>query len=110
MRVWSVGHSTHTLNRFVALLTAHGIALVADIRAEPRSRRHPWFHSDALAQRLPDHGVACLHLSCLAGWRRVVDLAWGERIQRGGIALEMLAHQRRHRSGGSRRASSRDRH
>jgi hypothetical protein len=43
MRVWTVGHSTHTLDRFVALLTAHGIALVADIRAGPRSRRHPWF-------------------------------------------------------------------
>jgi hypothetical protein len=43
MRVWTVGHSTHTLDRFVALLTAHGIALVADIRAVPRSRFHPWF-------------------------------------------------------------------
>jgi uncharacterized protein (DUF488 family) len=71
MRVWSVGHSTHTLNGFLELLTAHGIALVADIRAVPRSRRHPWFHSDALAQSLPDHGVAYLHLSRLAGWRRV---------------------------------------
>jgi uncharacterized protein (DUF488 family) len=66
MRVWSVGHSTHTLDGFVALLTAHGIALVADIRAVPRSRRHPWFHSDALVQSLPDHAAGLAQLRELA--------------------------------------------
>ena len=40
MRVWTVGHSTHSIDAFVALLVAHDIAQVADI---------PHFHIDALA-------------------------------------------------------------
>src|SRR5687768_2599117 len=69
-RAWTVGHSTHTPDRFVALLAAHGIALVADIRALPKSRRHPHLDSGALAGRLPERGVAYVHLPRLGGWRR----------------------------------------
>jgi uncharacterized protein (DUF488 family) len=69
MKVWTVGHSTHPLDAFVALLIAHDIAQVADIRTVPRSRRHPHFDSDALARSLPERGVAYVHLSSLGGWR-----------------------------------------
>ena len=70
MRVWTIGHSTHTLDRFATLLAAHEIALLADIRTVPKSRRHPHFHTDALARSLPDRGVAYLHVPRLGGWRR----------------------------------------
>jgi uncharacterized protein (DUF488 family) len=70
MRVWTVGHSTHTLDAFMALLAAHGIALLADIRTVPKSRCHPHFHADALARSLPTRGVAYVHLPRLGGWRR----------------------------------------
>jgi len=70
MTVWSVGHSTHTLDGFVALLTAHDIARLADVRTVPWSRRHPQFRADSLARALPDRGVAYLHLPQLGGWRR----------------------------------------
>lgn len=53
MTVWSLGHSTHTLDRFVSLLAKHGITQLADIRALPRSHRHPQFHAEALARNLP---------------------------------------------------------
>ena len=52
MKIWTVGHSTHRFDTFVELLTEHGIALLADIRTVPKSRRHPHFDTDALAQSL----------------------------------------------------------
>ena len=69
MRVWTVGHSTHAIDAFVALLAAHDIAQVADVRTVPKSRRHPHFHAEALARTLPDSGVAYVHLPRLGGWR-----------------------------------------
>ena len=39
--LWTIGHSTHTLEAFVALLRHHGIEGVVDVRAFPGSRRHP---------------------------------------------------------------------
>jgi uncharacterized protein (DUF488 family) len=65
-----VGHSTHTFDAFVALLTRHGVALVADIRLVPQSRRHPQFRADALSQNLPTEGIAYSHIPGLGGWRR----------------------------------------
>jgi uncharacterized protein (DUF488 family) len=41
--IFTVGHSTHSLEAFVALLQVHGVEVVADVRAYPRSRRHPHF-------------------------------------------------------------------
>jgi uncharacterized protein (DUF488 family) len=70
MNIWTVGHSTHSFDAFLALLAAHEIALLADIRTVPRSTRHPHFHTDALARSLPDHGIAYVHLPRLGGWRR----------------------------------------
>jgi uncharacterized protein (DUF488 family) len=70
MTVWTVGHSTQPLDTFVALLVAHDIAQVADIRTVPRSRRHPQFDTDALAQSLPERGVVYVHLPRLGGWRQ----------------------------------------
>ena len=67
--VWSIGHSTHALDDWVALLRAHEIACVADIRRVPRSRRHPHFATDALAVSLPDAGIAYRALESHCGWR-----------------------------------------
>jgi uncharacterized protein (DUF488 family) len=70
MKVWTVGHSTHSIETFVALLAAHDIAQVADVRTVPKSRRHPHFHTDALARSLPERRVAYVHLASLGGWRQ----------------------------------------
>jgi uncharacterized protein (DUF488 family) len=70
MRVWTIGHSTHPFDAFTALLDAHGIAHVADVRTVPRSRRHPQFQTAALAQELPARGIGYTHLADLGGWRR----------------------------------------
>lgn len=70
MEIWTVGHSTHALDDFVALLAAHGIEFVADVRTVPKSRRHPHFRSDALARELPERGLGYVHLPRLGGFRR----------------------------------------
>jgi uncharacterized protein (DUF488 family) len=69
LRVWTVGHSTHSTDAFVALLVAHDISQVADIRTVPKSGRHPHFHADALARSLPERGLVYVHLPRLGGWR-----------------------------------------
>ncbi len=68
--IWSIGHSTHTLDAFVALLERNGVEQVADIRSVPGSRRHPQFGTAALAATLPERGIAYAHLPLLGGWKR----------------------------------------
>jgi uncharacterized protein (DUF488 family) len=68
--IYTVGHSTRTLDEFVALLGVHGVKRLADIRTIPRSRRHPHFAGDALAVSLPAAGMAYRHFPELGGLRR----------------------------------------
>jgi uncharacterized protein (DUF488 family) len=68
--IFTIGHSTRTLEEFVSLLKAHGIKQLADIRGVPRSRRHPHFSGDALSQSLPSVAVAYRHFKALGGLRK----------------------------------------
>jgi uncharacterized protein (DUF488 family) len=68
--VFTIGHSTRPLDELVSLLSAHGVALLADVRTIPRSRRNPQFDIKALSVELPRHGVRYVHLQRLGGLRR----------------------------------------
>lgn len=70
MRLLTVGHSTHPLDAFTALLAAHAVTAIADVRLIPRSKRHPQFTCEALAESLPAHGIAYRHFADLGGHRR----------------------------------------
>ncbi|WP_205526034.1 DUF488 family protein [Pyxidicoccus trucidator] len=80
--VFAVGHSTRSLKEFIALLWAHGVATVVDIRKMPRSRTNPQFNSEALERTLPKVGIRYLHLAKLGGLRKKstatssVNAAW----------------------------------
>jgi uncharacterized protein (DUF488 family) len=67
--LYTVGHSSHSLQRLAALLRGHGVTQVADVRRWPRSRRHPHFDDDALAVELAPSGIAYAHLPELGGHR-----------------------------------------
>ncbi len=67
--ILTVGHSTRSLADFVALLKAHGIETLADIRSVPKSRYNPQFNHDALAIELPRTGLRYVHLKELGGLR-----------------------------------------
>jgi uncharacterized protein (DUF488 family) len=68
--VFTVGHSTRTIEEFVAILKAHAVELLVDIRRVPRSRRNPQFDQEALARSLASEGIRYLHLQGLGGLRR----------------------------------------
>jgi uncharacterized protein (DUF488 family) len=70
MRVFTVGHSTHSLDGLCALLVAHDVTRVADVRRVPRSARHPQFRAESLAIELPARGVDYRHMLALGGHRR----------------------------------------
>jgi uncharacterized protein (DUF488 family) len=68
--VWTVGHSTRSLTELIALVRAHGVTLVADVRKIPRSRRHPHFDAATLPAALAAVGLGYVHLPGLGGLRR----------------------------------------
>ena len=68
--IWTIGHSTRSADEFVALLRAHRINKLADIRTIPRSRRHPHFGREALDSRLNDDGIEYRHFAALGGLRK----------------------------------------
>jgi uncharacterized protein (DUF488 family) len=70
MRVFTVGHSTHSLDGLVPLLAGQGVERVVDVRRTPRSGRHPQFDRESLAVELPERGVDYRHLPALGGRRR----------------------------------------
>jgi uncharacterized protein (DUF488 family) len=70
IRLMTIGHSTRTADQFLALLQAHGVTGIADVRAIPRSRRHPHFSRDSLAAFLEARGIAYEHFPALGGLRK----------------------------------------
>ena len=68
--IWSVGHSTRTIDELIAILHEAGVTRIADVRLIPRSSRHPQFNGDQLARSLADAGVEYHHLPDLGGRRR----------------------------------------
>lgn len=68
--VWTIGHSTRSIEDFLSVLAAHDIEALADVRRFPGSRRLPWFGAEALASSLPARGIAYVPLESLGGRRR----------------------------------------
>jgi uncharacterized protein (DUF488 family) len=69
--LWTIGHSTHTLEAFLALLDEYRIEAIADVRRFPGSRRYPHFASEAMAKSLPAQGIAYQWIPKLGGRRKV---------------------------------------
>src|ERR1700742_784406 len=58
LTVLTVGHSTHPVDRFIALLKACEVSAIADVRSSPFSRFNPQFNRDALSKALRDVGIS----------------------------------------------------
>ncbi len=67
--IFTIGHSTHTIEEFIEILTAHGVTLLADVRTIPRSRHNPQFNQESLPASLEAAGIGYLHLKGLGGLR-----------------------------------------
>jgi uncharacterized protein (DUF488 family) len=70
--LYTIGHSTRTIDELVGALKAHRIQNLADIRAFPMSRRLPHFNRDSLQQTLPAAGVHYEWMKGLGGYRKKI--------------------------------------
>lgn len=71
--VYTIGHSTRTIEEFIALLREHAVEVLVDVRRFPGSRRHPQFGSASLAASLAVAGIGYRHAEALGG-RRSSDI------------------------------------
>src|SRR5687768_1478037 len=78
--VYTVGHSTRTLDEFVEIVKAHGVKAIADVRRFPASRRLPHFNAQRLAVDAPTFGLTYVPCPLLGGRRRPspdsVNVGW----------------------------------
>jgi len=69
--IYTLGHSTHTLEEFMAMLKSFNIELLADIRSFPGSRKFPHFNKENLPASLAKNNIEYIHLRNLGGRRKV---------------------------------------
>ena len=68
--VYTIGHSTRTLEELIKSLQAHAIRMLVDIRAFPASRRLPHFNRESLEEALPNAGIEYRWMKELGGRRK----------------------------------------
>ena len=85
--VFTIGHSTRPLDKFINLLKAHGVTRVVDVRTIPRSRHNPQFNRDTLPVGLEVAGIGYTHMARLGGLRHArpdsVNTGWHNLSFRG---------------------------
>ena len=69
LTVLTVGHSNRTWKEFLAILRAHGVKRVIDVRSIPRSRHNPQFDQKTLRKKLRSAKIGYVHLRRLGGLR-----------------------------------------
>lgn len=92
--VFTIGHSTHAQERFIGLLSRHGITVLCDVRSTPFSRVNPQFNRDALKSELPVNGIKYLFLGKELGARSDDPACYeGGKVQYDRLARTDLFHQ-----------------
>jgi uncharacterized protein (DUF488 family) len=85
--IYTIGHSTRTIDQFIAMLKAHSIETLVDVRTVPKSRHNPQFSADALAESLRQAGIHYQHLAALGGLRHArkdsINTGWENASFRG---------------------------
>lgn len=70
--LYTIGHSTRTLDEFLEVLQAHSIQTLVDIRSFPMSRRLPHFNRESLEKSLPAAGIQYVWMKDLGGRRKKI--------------------------------------
>jgi uncharacterized protein (DUF488 family) len=70
--LYTIGHSTRTIEELIEALRAHEIETLVDIRAFPMSRRLPQFNREALEKSLPAAGIQYVWMKALGGYRKKI--------------------------------------
>lgn len=79
-KLYTIGHSTRTLQEFLDILNAYQITHVVDVRTIPKSRHVPWFNENEFKKSLRKEKIAYTHLPKLGGLRRSsknsINMGW----------------------------------
>ena len=105
-RVFTIGHSNHSLEAFLELLANHGVTAVADVRSAPFSRFCPQFNRDALSAALKDRGIRYTFLGRELGGRSADPACYRD----GQIRYELVARTSSFRDGLARIVDGAARH
>jgi uncharacterized protein (DUF488 family) len=85
--IWTIGHSTRTLDEFIEMLQSFSIAQVVDVRHFPGSRKFPHFNKEALSESLSQAEIRYEHIELLGGRRKAKpdskNTAWRHPAFRG---------------------------
>ncbi len=85
--IYTIGHSTHSIDQFIKILQAYRIELVVDVRTIPRSRHNPQFNENQLRLDLERQDIEYLHLEELGGLRHTtktsINTGWTNLSFRG---------------------------
>lgn len=85
--VFTIGHSTRTLDELVQLLRGHGIERLVDVRTIPRSRHNPQFNHEILGKALHNRRFSYRHMKSLGGLRHArrdsINTGWRNASFRG---------------------------
>jgi uncharacterized protein (DUF488 family) len=87
VRIYTVGHSTHAIDEFIELVSAHGVQEIVDIRTIAKSRHNPQFGQDELSGSLATADIGYIRLESLGGLRHTTKKsangAWRNKSFRG---------------------------
>lgn len=85
--IWTIGHSTHSIEVFTEILKSFNIELLADVRSLPGSKRYPQFNKEALEQSLKENKIYYVHIPELGGRRKAKkdsnNTAWRSKAFQG---------------------------
>lgn len=70
-KIWTVGHSTRSIQEFVEILNSFGIEILVDVRRYPGSKKFPHFNKEKMENTIPEKGIEYIHLENLGGRRKV---------------------------------------
>src|SRR5207302_8474571 len=87
LKLWTIGHSTRSIDEFIEALKSFEIQALADVRSFPGSRRYPQFNKENLRASLAEAGIGYIHLPDLGGRRRAkldsLNMVWRSKSIRG---------------------------
>jgi uncharacterized protein (DUF488 family) len=85
--IWTIGHSTRSIEEFLSILKSFRIEVLVDIRTFPGSRRYPHFNKESLSTTLQQNGIEYVHMLALGGRRKPladsVNVSWRHPAFRG---------------------------
>jgi len=87
LKLWTIGHSTRSIDEFIGALKSFEIQTLADVGSFPGSRRYPQFNRENLRASLAEAGIEYIQFPDLGGRRRAkpdsLNMAWQSKTFRG---------------------------